>query len=41
MRVIIMIIFILALTSCSKVNWGNFEWDPAKAAVRVTFGQVK
>jgi hypothetical protein len=32
--------FILT-TGCSKVEWGDFEWDPAKAAVRITFGQVK
>ena len=32
--------FILT-TGCSKVEWGDFEWDPAKAAARITFGQVK
>ena len=32
--------FILT-TGCSKVKWGDFEWDPAKAAARITFGQVK
>ena len=40
MRMIIMIIFILALTSCSK-QLGEWQWDTKKGLVRITFGQVK
>jgi hypothetical protein len=32
--------FILT-TGCSKVDWGDWNWDPKNAMVRITFGQVK
>ena len=32
--------FILT-TGCSKVDWGDLNWDPKNAVVRITFGQVK
>ncbi len=40
MLIVLFTIFILT-ASCSKVEWGDFEWDPAKAAASITFGQVK
>ena len=41
MRTLIMIIVVLTLTSCSKINWGDFEYDPKSAIARITFGISK
>ena len=41
MRTLIMIIVVLTLTSCSKINWGDFEYDPKSAIARITFGVSK
>ena len=38
MRTLLMIIVVLTMTSCSKVEWGDWEWDPKSALVRMTFG---
>jgi hypothetical protein len=32
---------VLTLTSCSKVEWGDWEYDPRSALVRLTFGVSK
>ena len=40
MRLIVMIIVVLTLTSCSK-QLGDWKWDPKSGLVRITFGQVK
>jgi hypothetical protein len=31
----------LTLTHCSKVQIGDFEWDPRTAMMRMTFGVSK
>ena len=41
MKLLIMIIVVLTLTSCSKVQIGDFEWDPKTAMMRATFGVSK
>jgi len=41
MRTLLMIIVVLTMTSCSKVEWGDWEWDPKSALVRMTFGVSK
>ena len=41
MKTLIMIIVVLTLTSCSKVQWGDWEWDPRSAVARITFGVSK
>jgi hypothetical protein len=41
MKTLAMIIVVLTLTSCSKVQIGNFEWDPKTAMMRATFGVSK
>ena len=28
MKILTMIIVVLTLTSCSKIQWGILEWDP-------------
>jgi hypothetical protein len=32
---------VLTMTSCSKIQWGDFEWDPRSAMARITFGVSK
>ena len=34
-------IVVLTLTSCSKIQIGDFEWDPKTAMMRATFGVSK
>jgi len=41
MKTLAMIIVVLTLTSCSKVEWGDWEWDPRSAMARITFGVSK
>ena len=41
MKLLIMIIVVLTLTSCSKIEWGDWEWDPRSAVARITFGVSK
>ena len=42
MKTLAMIIVVLTLTSCSKTfEWGDFEWDPKTAMMRITFGVSK
>ena len=41
MKLLIMIIVVLTLTSCSKIQIGDFEWDPKTAVMRATFGVSK
>ena len=41
MKLLIMIIVVLTLTNCSKVQIGDFEWDPKTAVMRATFGVSK
>jgi hypothetical protein len=41
MRVLIMIIVVLTLTSCSKPHSNEWKWDPVNGLIRITFGQVK
>jgi|TARA_E500000318_G_scaffold4121_1_gene4390 hypothetical protein len=41
MKTLAMIIVVLTLTSCSKIEWGDFEWDPKSAIARMTFGVSK
>ena len=41
MKTLIMIIVVLTLTSCSKIEWGDFEYDPRSAIARITFGVSK
>jgi len=41
MRTLVMIIVVLTLTSCSKVEWGDWEYDPRSAIARITFGVSK
>ena len=41
MKTLIMIIVVLTLTSCSKIQIGDFEWDPKTAMMRATFGVSK
>ena len=41
MKILAMIIVVSTLTSCSKVEWGDWEWDPKSALVRMTFGVSK
>ncbi len=38
MKILTMIIVVLTLTSCSKIQIGDFEWDPKTAMMRATFG---
>ena len=40
MKYILILITLLTL-SCSKVQIGDFEWDPKTAMVRATFGVSK
>ena len=41
MKTLIMIIVVLTLTSCGKIQWGDWEWDPRSAVARITFGVSK
>ena len=42
MKTLVMIIVVLTLTSCSKVQWGDWEYDPRSAMIaRITFGVSK
>ena len=43
MRLLIMIIVVLTLTSCSKVDrkFDKLYWDPVKGMFRITYGIVK
>ena len=43
MRLLIMIIVVLTLTSCSKTEkaFDKFYWDPVKGMFRITYGIVK
>ena len=41
MKILTMIIVVLTLTSCSKVEGGDGEWDPRSAIARITFGVSK
>ena len=41
MRTLVMIIVVSTLTSCSKVEWGDWEYDPRSAIARITFGVSK
>jgi len=41
MRTLLMIIVVLTMTSCSKINWGDWEYDPRSAIARITFGVSK
>ena len=41
MKTLAMIIVVWTLTSCSKVEWGDWEWDPKSAVARITFGVSK
>jgi hypothetical protein len=38
MKTLIMIIVVLTLTSCTKVQIVDFKWDPKTAMMRMTFG---
>ena len=38
---IFLILITLFLLSCSKVQIGDFEWDPRTAMMRATFGVYK
>ena len=41
MKILAMIIVVSTLTSCNKVQIGDFEWDPKTAMMRATFGVSK
>ena len=43
MKLLIMIIVVLTLTSCSKTEkaFDKFYWDPDKRMFRITYGVVK
>jgi hypothetical protein len=43
MRLLIMIIVVLTLTNCSKVDrkFDKLYWDPVKGMFRITYGIVK
>ena len=41
MKTLAMIIVVLTITSCSKVEMGDWEWDPKTAMMRATFGVSK
>jgi hypothetical protein len=41
MKTLVMIIVVLTLTSCSKIQWGDWEYDPRSAIARITFGVSK
>ena len=41
MRTLLMIIVVLTMTNCSKIEWGDFEYDPKSAIARITFGVSK
>ena len=43
MRLLIMIIVVLTLTNCSKVDkkFDKLYWDPIKGMFRITYGIVK
>tara|TARA_A100001201_G_scaffold113709_1_gene97401 strand:+ start:294 stop:419 length:126 start_codon:yes stop_codon:yes gene_type:complete len=41
MKTLAMIIVVLTLTNCSKLQIGDFEWDPKTAMMRATFGVSK
>ena len=41
MKTLAMIIVVLTMTSCSKVQIGDFKWDPSTAMMRATFGISK
>jgi hypothetical protein len=41
MKLLIMIIVVLTLTSCSKIEWGDWKYDPKSAIARITFGVSK
>jgi hypothetical protein len=41
MRTLLMIIVVLTMTSCSKIQWGDWEYDPRSAIARITFGVSK
>ena len=43
MKLLIMIIVVLTLTSCSKVDrkFDKLYWDPVKGMFRITYGIVK
>jgi hypothetical protein len=41
MKTLIMIIVVLTLTSCSKIEWGDWEYDPKSSLIRMTFGVSK
>ena len=43
MKLLIMIIVVLTLTSCSKTEraFDKFYWDPVKGMFRITYGIVK
>ena len=43
MKLLIMIIVVLTLTSCSKTEkaFDKFYWDPVKGMFRITYGVVK
>jgi len=41
MKILVMIIVVLTLTNCSKVEWGDWEYDPRSAIARITFGVSK
>ena len=43
MKLLIMIIVVLTLTSCSKVDrkFDKLYWEPVKGMFRITYGIVK
>ena len=41
MKTLAMIIVVLTITGCSKVEWGDWEYDPRSAIARITFGVSK
>jgi len=43
MKLLIMIIVVLTLTNCSKVDkkFDKLYWDPIKGMFRITYGIVK
>ena len=41
MKTLTMIIVVVTLTSCSKVEGGDWKGDPKSAIARITFGVSK
>jgi hypothetical protein len=41
MKIICVLFMTVVLTNCSKIEIGDWHWDPKTAMMRVTFGVSK